>query len=129
MNQCFRLPPLRGNQAREVKMESLSKSIKYITRYLDRSTITATLIFRKVACWFFLTPCATQNNFLQRRAVGRGPHIRVSYKAHIPSSSFDVPPCVLHFRRGYLVLTRALEALVGNKKEICHCHNPAFSAC
>lgn len=39
-----------------------------------------------------------------------------SYKAHIPLFSFDVPPCALHFRKGYLDLTRALEALVGNKK-------------
>ena len=34
--------------------------------YLDRSTITATLIFGKVACGLFLTPCASQNYFLDR---------------------------------------------------------------
>lgn len=80
-------------------------------------------------------PALCQNTFhfacRSRSEEPQGWRLKVSlaYRAHIPSFSFDVPPCALQFRRGSLDLPRALEALVGSKKGIYHCRNPAFLAC
>lgn len=37
---------------------------KKVYTYLNRSTTTATLVFGEIACWFFLTPCASSEYFI-----------------------------------------------------------------
>lgn len=47
---------------RGLKMKAFQP--KKVYTYLNRSTTTATLVFGEIACWFFLTPCASSEYFI-----------------------------------------------------------------